>query len=511
MSDNALLNANEAKTIAKALIAFACATENDRERANRDDEDDEDGAMFFELALGAARAVCAVIAKAPKAMALKAIEQKVRVVKASDRESAIGCGLMKADEEAFARACGEGARRRRSLIVSVNVPCGMSVVMFGANVDGEVVVDSHAIEHAAPSIWALAPKTATSDDERWLYCVNKGNGRTKTLPEFAWTGNLRPGKISHSDGFRGLRAVPDGVKRTDYAETSRPTSEETSRLQRLCKELTASEKEEMRKCCIVARGAIDAVVRAIRPGVVPDELDRICHDYITAHGGYPSPLNYYSFPKSCCISVNEVICHGIPDSRPLEKGDIVNIDVTAYIYGYHGDLNETVLVGKPEDVDEKSKHLLKVALECLWLAIDNVKPGNRYRDLGDIISTHAAKNNCSVVKTYCGHGINELFHCAPSVPHYGNNKAEHKMKPGHSFTIEPMINLGEWRDVTWPDGWTAVTRDGSRSAQYEHTMVVTEDGVDVLTARLPTSPRVFPFFDDSRETIDYLTGRLAAL
>jgi methionyl aminopeptidase len=482
-------------------------------------------AVFFEAPLAAAKTLCAVLkmskaAGAPKEKRYGAIAGRCKVVCAADVEDAIGCGLPKDDVVAFAEACETSTGGDAfSLIVSVGLPCSTNVVRIGSFSKGVVRIDERVIDPAAPSAWAMAPKStpeAPTKDAQWLYCTNKGKGRSETMPEYSWTGDLRPAKISHTEGFRGLLPVPEDVVRTDYAETSRPISEEQSRLQRICKELTASEKAQLHKCCRVSRGAIDAVVRAIRPGVIPDELDRICHNYITAHGGYPSPLNYYSFPKSCCISVNEVICHGIPDARPLVKGDIVNIDVTAYIYGYHGDLNETVLVGKPSDVDDKSKHLLKVALECLWLAIDQVKPGTRYRDLGNIISTHAAKNNCSVVKTYCGHGINELFHCAPSVPHYANNKAEHKMKPGHSFTIEPMINLGEWRDVTWPDGWTAVTRDGSRSAQYEHTMVCTDAGVDVLTARLPSSPRVFPFASDNDDdnddkSVDYLTGRLAAL
>ncbi|KAK3288917.1 Microtubule-associated protein 1A, partial [Cymbomonas tetramitiformis] len=226
------------------------------------------------------------------------------------------------------------------------------------------------------------------------------------------------------------------------------------------------------------------------PGITTDEIDKVVHDTIVAGGGYPSPLNYHSFPKSVCTSVNEVICHGIPDARILEDGDVVNVDVTACLDGWHGDLNETFCVG---NVSDENKHLVKTAYECLFKAIEMVKPGTRYRDVGDAISRHASNNKLSVVKTYCGHGIGDLFHCAPNVPHYARNKAVGVMKVGQTFTIEPMINQGSWKDMTWPDGWTAVTEDGKHSAQFEHTMVVTETGVELLTARLPTSPDMFPF------------------
>jgi methionyl aminopeptidase len=248
----------------------------------------------------------------------------------------------------------------------------------------------------------------------------------------------------------------------------------------------------LRETCVVARGALDAVVRAARVGVTTEELDKICHAYITAHGGYPSPLNYYNFPKSCCTSVNEVICHGIPDARPLQDGDVLNVDVTAYLRGYHGDLNETVCVG---NCDEKSKKLLMTAYKCLFRAIEGVKPGARYRDIGEEVTRVAHRRDASVVKSYCGHGIGTLFHCAPNVPHYARNKAAGAMRAGMTFTIEPMVNEGSRGVKTWPDGWTAVTADGRRSAQYEHTLLVTEGGVDVLTARNEKSPRVFPWTD----------------
>lgn len=203
---------------------------------------------------------------------------------------------------------------------------------------------------------------------------------------------------------------------------------------------------------------------------------------------YPSPLNYLHFPKSVCTSVNETICHGIPDQRPLEDGDIINIDVTLYYGGFHGDLNETYYVGEKARSNPDAVRVVETARECLDKAIELVKPGMLFREPGNVIEKHAKSRNCSVVKSYCGHGINQLFHTAPNIPHYAKNKAVGSAKPGMCFTIEPMINLGTHKDKTWPDDWTSTTADGSLSAQFEHTLLVTEDGVEVLTARLPDSP-----------------------
>jgi methionyl aminopeptidase len=178
--------------------------------------------------------------------------------------------------------------------------------------------------------------------------------------------------------------------------------------------------------------------------------------------------------------VNEVICHGIPDGRALVDGDILNIDITTYHRGFHGDLNETVFVG---EVSDKAKTLVIVTNECLRKAIDIVRPGVKYRDVGDVIQKHAQAHGFSVVRSYCGHGIHRLFHTTPSVPHYSKNKAVGIMKPGHSFTIEPMISEGTWKDNTWPDNWTSVTQDGRLSAQFEETLLVTDTGCDILTGR----------------------------
>jgi len=236
----------------------------------------------------------------------------------------------------------------------------------------------------------------------------------------------------------------------------------------------------MRTVCKYTAEVLATAGKMAKAGTTTDEIDRVVHDECIERNCYPSPLNYKGFPKSCCTSINEAICHGIPDQRELQDGDIVNLDVSVFYDGFHGDMNETWFIG---EVDNESRHLVNTTKECLDLAIQAVKPGFFYRDIGNVISKHANKNGLQVVKTYCGHGVGELFHCSPNVPHYAKNRAVGVMKPGHVFTIEPMINLGSWHDVLWPDNWTAVTRDGRRSAQFEHTLLVVEGGVEVLTTR----------------------------
>lgn len=263
----------------------------------------------------------------------------------------------------------------------------------------------------------------------------------------------------------------------------------------------------MRKVCRLAREVLDIAAREIRPGVTTDYIDEVVHKACLERNSYPSPLNYCHFPKSLCTSPNEVICHGIPDQRKLVDGDIVNLDVTLYHGGYHGDLNETYYVGEKALADSDNIKIVETSRECLDEAIKLAKPGMLFRDPGTVIEKHAKSRGCGVITTYCGHGINTLFHCAPNIPHYAKNKAVGQAKPGMCFTIEPMISLGSHRDKTWPDDWTSVTQDGSRTAQFgecgkgdkimskdvltsclEHTLLVTEDGVEVLTARLEDSP-----------------------
>lgn len=239
----------------------------------------------------------------------------------------------------------------------------------------------------------------------------------------------------------------------------------------------------------MGREVLDAAGRAVRVGATGEDIDKLVFEHCMRLGAYPSPLNYHGFPRSCCVSVNEVICHGIPDTRPFAAGDIVNIDISLYFGGFHSDLNETFIV-RPENgesVDEailsESEKLVDCARNCLIKAIEAVRPGVPYRALGNTIDSHAKECGFSVVRGFCGHGVGRLFHCAPTIPHYANNKAVGIIRAGHIFTIEPMINVGSWKDTLWPDNWTAVTVDGRRSAQFEHTLLVTESGCEVLTAR----------------------------
>ncbi len=241
----------------------------------------------------------------------------------------------------------------------------------------------------------------------------------------------------------------------------------------------------MRLAGHAAREVLLELRNAVRPGITSDELDRICHEACIARGGYPSPLHYKGFPKSLCTSVNDVICHGIPDDRVLEDGDIVNCDVTIFLQGVHGDTNATFLVG---DVDDVGRSLVRVTQESLWKAIAQVRPGARLNAVGRAIQTHAEEAGFSVVRAFVGHGVGEEFHTAPAVPHYYDPTLDVVLGAGMTFTIEPMINEGSWElGRIWPDGWTAPTRDGSRSAQFEHTLLVTPTGVEVCTL-LPGEP-----------------------
>jgi methionyl aminopeptidase len=294
---------------------------------------------------------------------------------------------------------------------------------------------------------------------------------------FRFTGPLRPCQLSPR------RAVPESIRRPDYADhiSGLPLSEKRDQsTNSSIKVYSSDEIERIRAACIIGREVLDIAGRAVRAGITCDEIDRIVHEATVEREAYPSPLNYHKFPKSVCTSVNEVICHGIPDMRELVDGDIVNIDISVYKDGYHADLNETFFVG---NVDADSRKLVECAYNCLAAAVATVKPGTLYRDVGTTISKVAKKYKCSVVTTYCGHGIGELFHTSPTIPHYDNNKAKGEMRPGHIFTIEPMINKGGKGDQLWPDNWTAVTSDGSRSSQFEHTILVTETGCELLTAR----------------------------
>jgi methionyl aminopeptidase len=268
------------------------------------------------------------------------------------------------------------------------------------------------------------------------------------------------------------RAVPPEILRPDYVETGTPVRSTESAVK------TPEVIARMRAAGKIARDVLAETGAAVAVGVTTDELDRVAHEAHVSRGVYPSPLRYRGFPKSVCTSVNEVICHGIPDDRALVDGDIVNLDITVYVDGVHGDTNATFCVGR---VDPESRRLVKVTEECLELGIEAVRPGAVLSDIGRAIETHAHDAGFFVVRAFVGHGIGEVFHGPPQVPHYYERAASTVLEPGMVFTIEPMITMGSVQPVIWPDGWTAATSDGSRTAQFEHTVLVTDTGVEVLT------------------------------
>jgi len=248
--------------------------------------------------------------------------------------------------------------------------------------------------------------------------------------------------------------------------------------------ITIKMPQEIEKMRIAGRLAAD-VLHMIQPyvqeGVTTEELDRICHDYIVNHQkAIPAPLNYRGFPKSICTSVNQVVCHGIPGKKRLKRGDVVNIDITVIKDGYHGDTSKMFFVGEPPIV---ARRVCQIAYECLCIGIEMVKPGMRLGDIGHAIQKHAEAHGCSIVREYCGHGIGRAFHEDPQVLHYGTPHTGEELVPGMAFTIEPMVNAGKRYVKLLPDGWTVVTKDHSLSAQWEHTVLVTEDGFEVMTVR----------------------------
>jgi methionyl aminopeptidase len=277
---------------------------------------------------------------------------------------------------------------------------------------------------------------------------------------------LQPGLISP------MRTVPADIPRPEYAETGNVTRRPEERIK------DAAFIERMRRAGHAAAEVLDIGAAVIAPGVTTDEIDAVVHQAYIDRGGYPSTLNYRGYPKSLCTSVNEVICHGIPDDRPLRDGDIVNLDVTIWLDGVHGDTNATYCVG---NVDDASKRLIDVTRQCLDRGIAAVAPGRPFSDIGRAIETHAVANGYEVVRAFVGHGIGEQFHTDLQIPHYYEPRMTTIMEPGMVFTIEPMISMGTGQHKIWDDDWTAVTADGSRTAQFEHTIVVTGTGVEILT------------------------------
>ena len=277
---------------------------------------------------------------------------------------------------------------------------------------------------------------------------------------------IAPGTISPR------RPVPTGIARPEYVDRPAPAPFTGSEVK------DADTIERMRVASRLAAQARDLVGSHVVPGVTTDELDRIGHEFLCDHGAYPSTLGYKGFPKSLCASVNEVVCHGIPDSTVVQDGDIVNIDITAYLDGVHGDTNATFLTpGTPQEVVD----LVDRTREALRRAINAVRPGRQISVIGRVIESYAKRYGYGVVREFTGHGIGSSFHSGLVVPHYDEPHYDDVITPGMTFTIEPMLNLGTHEWDMWDDGWTVVTKDRRVSAQFEHTLLVTADGAEVLT------------------------------
>jgi methionyl aminopeptidase len=276
---------------------------------------------------------------------------------------------------------------------------------------------------------------------------------------------LHPGRISPA------RQVPASIPRPEYVGRKYPRTGET--------EVKDPETiERMRVASRLAARALAEVGAHVAPGVTTDELDRVGHEFLCDHGAYPSTLGYRGYPKSLCTSLNEVICHGIPDDTEIADGDIVNIDITAFIGGVHGDTNATFLAG---DVDEESRLLVKRTHEAMMRGVRAVAPGRPLNAIGRVIESYARRFGYGVVRDFTGHGIGTTFHSGLVVPHFDDPETALTMEQGMTFTIEPMLTLGSTDYEIWPDGWTVVTADVRRTAQFEHTLLVTADGSEILT------------------------------
>ena len=270
-----------------------------------------------------------------------------------------------------------------------------------------------------------------------------------------------------------MRSVPSHIVKPSYADTGDVVRWNESPVK------SPEIIERMRHAGQMAADILRLAGEYVKPGMTTDDIDVFVHDLTVERGAYPSPLNYHRYPKSVCTSLNEVICHGIPDSTIIEDGDIINLDVTCYVDGVHGDTNATFMIG---DVSVEDRLLVKVTEECMWRGIEAVVPGRPLSDIGKAIEDHAKTHRMGVVRAFIGHGIGEQFHTDIQVLHYYDPRNNTIMKPGMVFTIEPMITLGTWQFHMWDDDWTAVTADGKRTAQFEHMVLVTDTGVEVLTA-----------------------------
>ena len=345
--------------------------------------------------------------------------------------------------------------------------------------------------------------------------MGKGFG-SPTKSAFIYTGALQPGVIGPP------LEIPPHIQRPDYWKDGIPKAKSTG-ANTICSctstarcthewaltpitypssktrpksinlgmpwEITPQTPEDivrMRVAGKIAREVLDLAVLYVKPGITTASIDKLVHDETIKRNSYPSPFNYHGFPKSCCTSINEIICHGIPDSTVLKEGDIINVDVTIFHDGVHGDCSETVMVGK---VSDRVKELVVTTYDAFKAAIGICKPGVKYNEIGGVIQDIISARGFTTVHEFCGHGVGRIFHTTPNVLHYKNKNRSGTMEVGHTFTIEPMICMGSPSPLTWPDAWTAATSDGLPSAQFEHTLLIVEGGVEELTGKLPTSPK----------------------
>ncbi|KAF8821812.1 methionine aminopeptidase [Cardiosporidium cionae] len=305
---------------------------------------------------------------------------------------------------------------------------------------------------------------------------------------FKYTGSLKKGRVSP------LKRITDGILRPPYVSLGpaylRIKEKKDALVQSTPAAISIKSKEEienMREAGRLARKILDAVSQSIKVGVSTDMLDKLAHEQCMRLNIYPSPLLYKGFPKSICTSINEVLCHGIPDSTVLQDGDIINIDITCYYKGVHADCSETYLVG---NVDEKGKRLVKTTFDAWMNALQLCKPGEKFLKIGECIEAYVTSRGYTSLDGFCGHGIGRNFHEEPHIFHV-KNTYEGKMLPGMAFTIEPVICEGSAGVHAWPDGWTITTKDGKRSAQFEHTILITLDGYEILTSKFSESPSYF--------------------
>ena len=309
---------------------------------------------------------------------------------------------------------------------------------------------------------SLPQQLPQANDACWC-----GSGRKYKRCHKTSEGRVLPGEISP------YRPVPAHINRPSYADTGRVERWNEPRVK------SPEIIDKMRVAGTVAAEVLRLAGEMVAPGVTTEQIDEYVHQLCIDRDSYPSPLNYHGYRKSVCTSVNEVICHGIPDSRALLDGDIVNIDVTTYLGGVHGDTNATFCAG---NVDPTSRQLIAVTEECMWKGIEAVRPDRPLSDIGKAIEDHAKKHHYGVVRAFVGHGIGEQFHTDLQILHYYDTRGDTViMRPGMTFTIEPMITLGTWQHKMWDDDWTAVTADGKRTAQFEHMLLVTDTGVEVMT------------------------------